>query len=104
MSRPPVIPAETKQRIVLAVLSGELSIAAAARQEHIAENTIFRWKADFLKAGNAALLPGGATRTSALEEHLQARVQDLTQALGEAVLDTWRWKKNAESRGATAAG
>lgn len=42
MSRPPVIPAETKQRIVLAVLSGELSIAQAARQEHVAENSISR--------------------------------------------------------------
>jgi transposase len=72
-------------------------IAQAARQEHIAENSISRWKADFLKAGNAALLPGGATRPSSQEEHLQAQVQDLTQALGEAMLEAWRWKRSAQS-------
>ena len=31
MGRPPVIPAEKKQRIVLSVLAGEMSIAQAAR-------------------------------------------------------------------------
>ena len=99
-----MIPAGTKQRIVLAVLASDLSIAAAACQEHIAENTILRWKVDFLKAGNAALLPGSVTRASVREEHLLAQVQDLTQALGEAMLEAWRWKMNAESRGATVVG
>ncbi|MFJ3408211.1 transposase [Promicromonospora sp. NPDC090134] len=98
MGRPPAIPTEAKQRIVLAILSGELSIAQAAREEHVAEQSISRWKADFLKAGNAALLPGGATRSSSQEEHLRAQVQDLTQALGEAMLEAWRWKRNAQSR------
>ena len=32
MSRPPVVPAEKKIRIVLAVLAGEVSIAEAARK------------------------------------------------------------------------
>ena len=104
MRRPPIVPAETKQQIVLAVLSGELSIAQAARQEHLAESSIYRWKADFLKAEDSALLPGGATHASAHEEHLQARVQDLIQALGAAMPEAWRWKKNAKSRGATAVG
>ncbi|WP_260479347.1 hypothetical protein [Kibdelosporangium aridum] len=37
MSRPPVFPAEDKIRIVLSVLSGEMTIAEAARQNRVSE-------------------------------------------------------------------
>ncbi len=58
MGRPPVIPAEVKARIVLSVLSGEVSIAEAARREKVSEQSIGRWKADFLEAGKTALVAG----------------------------------------------
>jgi transposase len=38
-------------RIVLSVLSGEVSIAEAARKEKVSEQSIGRWKAEFLEAG-----------------------------------------------------
>jgi len=50
MGRPPQIRAEEKTRIVLAVLAGELSIAEAARKEKMSEQSIGRWKADFIEA------------------------------------------------------
>lgn len=50
MGRPPVIPVEKKTRIVLSILAGEMTIAEAARREKVSEQSIGRWKADFLEA------------------------------------------------------
>jgi transposase len=59
-----------------------MTIAEAARREMVSEQSIGRWKADFLEAGKTALVagkPGPSTR----EAQLEAEVADLTQALGE---------------------
>ena len=58
MGRPPMFPAEVKTRIVLSILAGELSVAQAARQEKVSEQSIGRWKAEFLEGGRTALLAG----------------------------------------------
>lgn len=58
MGRPPSIPSEKKTRIVLSVLAGELTVAEAARREKVIEQSIGRWKADFLEAGRMALAAG----------------------------------------------
>ena len=87
MGRPPVIPAERKTRIVLSVLAGEVSITEAARREKVSEQSIGRWKADFLEAGKTALA-AGRSGPSTREEQLEAQVEDLTQALGEAAVET----------------
>ena len=97
MGRPPVIPAETKARIVLSVLSGEVSIAEAARREKVSEQSIGRWKADFLEAGKTALV-AGKSGPSTREQQLEAEVAELTQALGEAAVELRVWKKWAEGR------
>lgn len=97
MGRPPLIPAEKKTRIVLSVLAGEMSIAEAARKEKVSEQSIGRWKAEFLEAGKAALV-AGKTGPSSREEQLEAEVADLTLALGEAHLEARVWKKSAEGR------
>ncbi len=55
MGRPPVIPPEKKIRIVLSILAGEISLAEAARREKVSEQSIGRWKAEFLEGGKAAL-------------------------------------------------
>ena len=57
MGRPPVIPAEKKLRIVLSVLAGEVTIVQAARKEKVSEQSISRWKAEFLEAGKAVTRP-----------------------------------------------
>ncbi len=56
-----------------------------------------RWKADFLEAGRTALT-AGRTGPSSREEQLEAQVEDLTQALGEAAVELRVWKKSAEGR------
>lgn len=88
MGRPPVFSPETKTRIVLSVLSGEISVAEAARKEKIREQSIGRWKAEFLEAGKTALA-AGKSGLSTREAQLEARAEDLTVALGKAAVDLW---------------
>lgn len=97
MGRPPSIPAEKKTRIVLSVLADEMTIAEAARKEKVSEQSIGRWKAEFLEAGKTALA-AGKSGPSSREEQLEAEVADLTQALGEAAVELRVWKKSAEGR------
>lgn len=97
MGRPPVIPAERKSRIAMSVLAGEMTIAEAARREKVSEQSIGRWKADFLEAGKTALA-AGKSGPSTREQQLEAEVAELTQALGEAAVELRVWKKSAEGR------
>lgn len=92
-----MIPAEKKARIVLSVLAGEVTIVQAARKEKVSEQSISRWKAEFLEAGKTALA-SGKSGPSTREEQLEAEVADLTQALGEAAVEIRVWKKSAEGR------
>jgi transposase len=97
MGRLPMIPPEKKTRIVLAILAGELSMAEAARKEKVSEQSIGRWKAEFIEAGRTALV-AGRSGPSSREEQLEAEVVELTRALGEAHVELRVWKKSAEGR------
>jgi transposase len=97
MGRAPLIPPEKKTRIVLAILAGEMSIAETARKEQVSEQSIGRWKAEFIEAGKTALV-AGRSGPSSREEQLEAEVVELTQALGEAHVELRVWKKSAEGR------
>lgn len=52
------------------VLAGEMTIAEAARKEKVSEQSIGRWKADFLEAGKTALAAG---KSGALDPRGAAR-------------------------------
>ena len=82
---------------MLSILAGEISLAEAARREKVSEQSIGRWKAEFLEGGKAALI-AGKTGPSSREEQLEAEVAELTQALGEAAVEIRVWKKSAEGR------
>jgi len=82
---------------VLSVIAGEVTVAEAARREKVSEQSIGRWKADFLEAGKAALA-AGKSGPSSREEQLVAEVAELTQALCEAAVEIRVWKKSAEGR------
>lgn len=98
MSRPPVFPVEDKIRIVLSVLSGEMTIAEAARRNKVSEQSVSRWKAQFLDSGRAGMAEGAKAGSSSREEQLAAQVEELTTALGEAHVELRVWKKSAEHR------
>ena len=91
------MPAERETWIVLSVFAGEMSIAEAVRREKVSEQLIGRWRADFLEAGKTALA-AGRSGPSTREEQLEAQVELLTQALGEAAVELRVWKKSAECR------
>ncbi|WP_223838647.1 hypothetical protein [Saccharopolyspora pogona] len=63
----------------------------------MSEQSIGRWKADFLEAGKTALT-AGRSGSSTREQQLEAEVEDLTQALGEAAVELRAWKECAEGR------
>lgn len=67
-----------------------------ARREKVSEQSIGRWKAEFLEAGKTSLGPGRNGPTSR-EEQLEAEVVDLPQALGETAVELRVWKKSAEA-------
>jgi transposase len=77
--------------------AGEITIAEAARKEKVSEQSIGRWKAEFLEAGKAALI-AGRTGPSSREQQLEVEVTELTQALGEAAVEIRVWKRSAEGR------
>jgi len=49
------LPVEEKQRVVLAVLAGELTAAEAARGHGVSTNAVLSWRSKFLDAGRRAL-------------------------------------------------
>ncbi len=99
MGRPPIIPVEDKLRIVLSVLSGEMTAAEAARRNQVSETAIGRWKLQFLDGGRAGLAEGGnPAKGSARERELAEENEQLKIALGEAHVQLRVWKKSAEHR------
>lgn len=97
MGRPTVLPVEEKVRVVLAVLAGEMTVAAAARQAKVSEQSIGNWKRQFIETGRAGVAAGSG-KPSTREQQLEAEVADLTTALGEAAVELRVWKKSAEGR------
>ena len=86
---------EEKLRVVLSVLRGELSVAAAGRRAGVSEQTVHNWKKAFLEGGRDRLVLG-SRRRSARETELEAECEELKAALGEAHVQLRVWKKGAE--------
>lgn len=99
MGRPPVFPVEQKLRIVLSVLAGEMSVAEAARRNKVSENSVSRWKQQFIEGGKAGLVEGGrAGFDNPRERALLAEIEELKAALGEAAVELRVWKRSAQYR------
>ncbi|MBM9835482.1 transposase [Rhodococcus hoagii] len=54
-SRRTKIPVEVKMRVLLAVLSWEMSGAEAARRHGVSDMSVSKWKQQFLEAGRQRL-------------------------------------------------
>ncbi len=98
MSRPSVFSVEDKFRLVLAVISGEMSIAEAARRGKASEQSISTWKRQFLEGGKAGLAANASLLPSQRERALAEENEELKAALGEAHVELRVWKKSAEHR------
>ena len=84
MARPPMFKAAEKQRIVLSVLRGEVTVAEAARRNKCSETSIAKWRDQFMAAGAAALEEGAQRGPSGREAELERELTEVTTALGEA--------------------
>ncbi len=98
MTRPSVFSVEDKYRLVLSVISGEMTVAEAARRGKASEQSISTWKRQFLEGGRAGLVEGGRPAPNARERQLLEENEELKTALGEAHVELRVWKKSAEGR------
>ncbi len=95
MGRKPIRSAEEKLSVVLSVLKGEMTQVEIARRLELSQTTISKWLKQFTEGGLEALNRGENPRArgSRREVELEAQVQDLTTALGEAYVELRVWRK-----------
>ncbi|MFJ9839088.1 transposase [Kitasatospora sp. NPDC101155] len=86
MARPPVIPVDQKVAIVLRLLSGEQSVAQAARRAKVSEQSIANWRRQFIDGGRIGL-EGSSSRSVQRERELRQEIMELKAALGEAYIE-----------------
>jgi transposase len=100
MGRPPSKSPDEKLRIVLSVVRGEASVAEVARRSRVSETSVAKWRDAFLDGGRAALAAGARHGPSAAEAALEAEVEDLKAALGEAHAELRVWRKGGAAHAA----
>lgn len=95
MGRKPFKPPAEKLAIVLSVLRGETTQVAIARKLEMSQTTIAKWQKQFLEGGMEALARGDNVDSPASrrEAELEAKVDELTTALGEAYVELRVWRK-----------
>ena len=99
MGRPPAIRTEEKLRPVLSIISGEMTIAQAARHGKVSEQSVSRWKQQFLAGAKDGLAKGGRSGISdPRERELLTEIEELKAALGEAHVQLRVWRTSAEGR------
>ncbi|GAB3399378.1 helix-turn-helix domain-containing protein [Flindersiella endophytica] len=80
------VPVEERLRVVLSVLSGQMTMAEAARRHGVADATVAKWRDRFVEAGKAGLadgIPGPGTAQAVAERRLRAENEQLKLALAE---------------------
>ena len=98
MACPAAISVEGKFRLVYAVALGEITVAEAARRARVSEPSISNWKRQFLEGARQGIADGGRPGSSPELQRLEAEIEDLKTALGEAHVELRVWKKSAEGR------
>lgn len=95
MGRRPIRSADEKLSAVMAVLRGEMTQVEIARRLELSQTTISKWLKQFTEAGLEGLSRGDNPKASSTrrEAELEAQVEDLTSALGEAYVELRVWRK-----------
>ncbi|BCK56147.1 transposase [Nocardia wallacei] len=93
------IPVEDKVRVVLSVLSGEMSAAEAARRRGVSTASVGKWKQVFLEARTKALdeIPSGPAGAQGTPEQRRLRMENeqLKLALAEVTVQLRVWQHGA---------
>lgn len=85
MARPPAISPQDKAKLVLMVLSRELSVTEAAREAGVSGQAVSNWRRQFIESGLQGL-EGADRKNSERERQLRAQILELKKALGEAYI------------------
>lgn len=95
MGRRPYKSAAEKMQVVMSVLKGEMTQVEAARRLEMSQTTVAKWQKQFLDGAHEALARGDNPRppASRRETELQAQIEELTSALGEAYVELRLWRK-----------
>jgi transposase len=83
------LPASERREAVLSLLRREESAAAVARRYGVSEPTLYRWRDDFLAAGEAALASGTRNGASSHERQvaeLERQIEKRDQVIGELTI------------------
>src|SRR3970040_2814843 len=83
--------AEQKLPLVLSVLRGEGSVAEIGRRHQVSDVTLAKWRYAFLAGGAAALANGSRRGPSGREADLEAELEEIKAALGEAHAEMRVW-------------
>ena len=95
MGRKPYRSADEKMQTIISVLKGEVTQVEIARRLQMSQTTISKWQKQFLDGAHEALARGDNARAPATkrEAELEATIDELTQALGEAYVELRVWRK-----------
>ncbi len=93
MGKPLKWTTEQKLPLVLSVLRGEGSVAEIGRRHRVSDVTLAKWRDAFLAGGAAALANGRRRGQSSREAELEAELEEIKAALGEAHAELRVWRK-----------
>ena len=85
MGKKSTLTAEQRTQLVLRLLSKEEPAAQIVRRAGISEQTLYRWREDFIGAGKQAMNGRGAHQAKAVER-LSAEVAERDQVIGELTI------------------
>ncbi|NIV46665.1 MAG: transposase [Gammaproteobacteria bacterium] len=87
MGKKSTMPPEQRAQLVLRLLSKEEPAAQIARRAGISEQTLYRWRDEFIGGGTQALKGHGGLAEQAKErERLAARIAEGDQVIGELTI------------------
>jgi transposase len=87
MGKKSTLSAEQRAQIVLRLLSKEEPAVQIARRAGISEQTLYRWRDEFLSGGKEALTGRGARSEEAKTiERLKAELAERDQVIGEITI------------------
>ena len=87
MAKRSEIPVAERREAVLSLLRREESAAVIARRVGVSEPTLYRWREDFLAAGDAAL---ASSRGKKNADPIRRRIADLEHQIEKRSPGDWR--------------
>jgi len=87
MGRKSEVPADKHVELVLALLRKEEPAAQIARRAGVSEQTVYRWRDEFISGGKAQLAGRGSDAVAAKEvAKLQREIDSREQVIGELTI------------------